>query len=92
MPLPNELSNPTYGWTEHEWEQYHLADTQVAALQLVRDILEPMTVQDLLDRLISFGYEDDRSRRAVLYLLESGDLMLEGTPQRLVYREVTWRL
>ena len=58
-------------------EGYSLGAAKDAALETART-LKPKTVQDLLDMLRQNDYEDDDlNRRAVLYLLDEGRLVID---------------
>jgi hypothetical protein len=67
--------DPTAGWSEQEWEKWRINETQLAACDILREG-KKLTVQDLIDILKGYGYPDDRCRRAILYLLDEGEIIL----------------
>lgn len=62
---------------------YSLESTKAAALEIAR-VCSPRTVQAILNRLKADHYEDDDlNRRAVLYLLDQKDLVIDREQQRV---------
>jgi hypothetical protein len=56
---------------------YSLDAAKAAALETVR-ACAPRTIQHLLDMLLFYDYEDDDlNRRAVLYLLDQKDIVID---------------